>query len=803
MGGEPTFVSMDDFESPEWTIAALGPDKRRKGQELLGRLFKHYGKGGFLHYGQGKWYPGESLPRWSYSCIWRKDGQPLWKDPALLGNISGNAGYGYKEAAEFSTELCERLDVSANYLLPGYEDAWYYLWKERRLPTNVDPLDNRLETKEDRERMARVFEQGLKHVVGYTLPLERAWVNGNYAWITGPWFLRPETLFLIPGDSPMGLRLPLDSLPWQAASDYRFLGEAPVPENMPPLPDYEQLARQYRRQGDPMSAGFNPWHDYFNRFRDSFGSGKDAGTGTWQIPVHMRPRPENLPSPRATPLHGKSAPWIVRTALCIEPRDGNLYVFMPPVPSTEDYVDLLAAIEATASAQGRPVIIEGYLPPADPRLENVKVTPDPGVIEVNIHPSASWEALKEKTFFLYDAARRTRLATEKFDVDGAHTGTGGGNHIVVGGETPIDSPFLRRPKLLSSLLAYWHQHPGLSYLFSGKFIGPTSQAPRIDEARNDALYELEIAFRELDAQMQGKQCPPWLVDRIFRNLLIDVTGNTHRTEFCIDKLYSPDGYSGRLGLVEQRAYEMPPHAKMSLTQQLLLRGLIARFWNHPYEPKRLSRWDTQLHDKWMLPHFIMEDIKDVTQDLQRWGLPFSADWFAPHYDFRFPRYGEVNYGGISLEVRQALEPWHVMGEEAAGGGTARYVDSSVERIQVKARGMNADRYVLSCNGFRIPATNTGVRGEYVAGIRYRAWQPPLCLHPTHPVHGPLRIDVLDTWNNISIGGCMYHVTHPGGLGYTDFPVNALTAESRRLSRFESIGHTPGKVCVETRHQLAK
>lgn len=815
MGGEPTFVSIDDFESEEWTTGANGFHKRDRAEDLLKRLFNKYGTGGFLHYGQGKWYPGEQLPRWSYSCIWRKDGQTIWKNPDLLGDVRKSSGFTYEDSSAFMELLCKNLNLDFGHALSGYEDAWYYMWKERRLPTNVNPLDCKIEDEVERTRLARIFEQGLKQGIGYALPIERGWVNGKYSWLTGPWFLRSETLFLIPGDSPMGLRLPLDSLPWQAPSEYRFMGESPAFEDLPPLPDYEALARQYRIGGPAGGDGssgrsgagardeqlVNPWDDYMRRYGKARG---DGSPGTWEIPVHMRPRPEQTQRSDTQPLDNTSAPWIVRTALCVEPREGNLFVFMPPVPSVEDYIDLLAAIEATAEALDKPVIIEGYLPPLDNRLENIKVTPDPGVIEVNIHPSQTWEHLEEKTTFLYEAARQCRLGANKFDQDGSHTGTGGGNHIVIGGESPHRSPLLKNPKLLASLITYWHQHPSLSYLFSGKFIGPTSQAPRIDEARNDNLYEMEIALRELDKQSKsGKPCPPWLVDRIFRDLLIDVTGNTHRAEFCIDKLYSPDGYTGRLGLLELRAFEMPPHAQMSLTQHLLLRALIARFNETPFEPERLVRWDTQLHDRWMLPHFIMDDMVEVTNDLKDWGIDMDPEWFAPHYEFRFPKFGEATYRNMQLEVRQALEPWNVLGETGAVGGTARYVDSSVERLQVKIQNMVEERYVLACNGYRVPLVPTGVKGEYVAGIRFRAWQPPACLHPTIGVDSPLTFDVIDTWNQTSLGGCRYHVTHPGGRGYDDFPVNALAAESRRLSRFEAHGHSGGKQTVSLREKHSR
>ncbi|HEY5763886.1 MAG TPA: transglutaminase family protein [Rhodocyclaceae bacterium] len=755
MGGEPTFISIDDPDGAEWNTAALGPTKRRLAAEVFHRMREHYAPQGLAHFGQGKWYPGEQLPRWSLNCFWRRDGEPIWSDPALYADEAKPSGADAALAGRFLTALAKRLGLNTKHVFPAFEDAFYYLWRERQLPVNVDPFDSRLEDKLERARLARVFSKGLDAEVGYVLPIAKE----GEEWRSSPWFLRAERCYLHPGDSPVGYRLPIDSQPWVAKADYPWLHVQDPFDARSPLPAKPDLNRQH-----------------VTATRPSLTSGASPAAG---------------PAPRAdvAPRPGESASTVTRTAMCAEAREGTLYLFMPPLTTADDYLELVAAIEATAETLATPVLLEGYEPPKDPRLNSFRVTPDPGVIEVNIQPAASWEALSEQTSFLYETARESRLATEKFMVDGRHTGTGGGNHFVLGGATPADSPFLRRPDLLRSLISYWHNHPSLSYLFSGLFIGPTSQAPRVDEARNDALYELELAFKQLP--QRGESAPPWLVDRVLRNLLVDVTGNTHRAEFCIDKLYSPDSATGRLGLLEMRAFEMPPHAQMSLAQQLLLRALVARFWEEPYAPPKLVRWGTELHDRFLLPHFVWQDFGDVIDDLRGSGYAFEANWFAPHLSFRFPFVGDFEARGASIEIRQALEPWHVMGEEGAAGGAVRYVDSSVERVQVKADGLSADRYVLTCNGVPVPLQPTGTVGEWVAGVRYRAWQPESCLHPTIGVHAPLTFDLYDTWTQRALGGCRMHVAHPGGRNYVTFPVNAFEAESRRLARFFRHGHTPG------------
>ena len=777
MGGEPTFVSIDDPDGPEWNFTAVSHKKRVLSGHLIRRLREKFAPGGLLHFGQGKWYPGEALPRWALGCYWRKDGAPIWEDDSLIADESKDYGYGAAEALELSQRIAANLGIESKWLLPAYEDVFYYTWKERRLPSNVTPEKSNLKNKEERERLARLFQQGLGEVVGYALPLKRRWIGGEPHWLSGPWFLRDgEILWLIPGDSPMGLRLPIDSIPWVKESEYPWVYPPDPSVKLPPLPmDFPSAARAGQRfvagQGAPLPAGVGP--------------GRRAQKLDELKPGQLPPSEETTQRPAPQ----QSAPWLVRTALCVEPRGGRLHVFLPPVATTEDYLDMVAGIEASVKEAKMAVLIEGEPPPRDARLNKLAVTPDPGVIEVNMHPSATWDELVAKTTILYEEARQTRLRAEKFMLDGRHTGTGGGNHLVLGGETPGDSPLLRRPDLLKSLLTYWQNHPSLSWLFSGLFIGPTSQAPRVDEARQDSLYELEVAFQQVPGP--NKKVPPWLVDRLFRNLLVDATGNTHRAEFSIDKLFPPDRSDGRLGLLEMRAFEMPPHARMSVAQQLLLRGLIAKFWKQPYN-NRLVRWGTDIHDRWMLPHFCETDFADVIADLRQDNHPFQGEWFAPHFEFRFPRIGEFAQRDVKVELRGALEPWHVLGEEDGPGGTVRYVDSSVERLEVKVRGMTGDRFVITCNGRRVPLHPTGVNGESVAGVRYRAWQPPECLHPTIGVHTPLVFDLYDTWNGRSLGGCTYHVSHPGGRSYDTFPVNSYEAESRRLSRFFQHGHKQGK-----------
>jgi len=763
MGGEPTFVSIDDMDGPEWNTDALGPEKERRAGQLIRRLRDQVAPKGLLHFGQGKWYPGESLPRWAFTCYWRTDGSPLWRDDQWIANPEQDYGHGREEGLAFAEALAKRLVISPEFVIAAYEDPLEYIHKERQLPVNVDPGDNRLADPEERDRMRRVFERGLDQPCGFVLPLQKLPGKDGPSWQSGLWMLRARHLFLIPGDSPVGFRLPLQSLPHLPKSQQRHVFTIDPMAPRGPLPTFAPLA----------TGGL--WGEPLQQPQRSIAADTSETAGRQTVNEQVLPD---------GPDQG------VRTALSVEPRRGKIHIFMPPVENAADYVELVMAIEDTAAKLKMPVLIEGYTPPFDHRLRQIKVTPDPGVIEVNTNPAHNWKTLVADTNRLYETARECRLGTEKFMLDGRHTGTGGGNHIVMGAAEPVRSPFLRRPDLLRSLVLFWLNHPSLSYLFSGTFIGPTSQAPRVDETRPDSVYELEIAASLIDNHGYPDQYVPWLVDRVFRNLLVDVTGNTHRAEFCIDKLFSPDSATGRLGLLEMRAFEMPPHARMSLTQQLLLRALVAAFWREPYFETPI-RWGTRLHDEFLLPAFVERDFNAVMRHLNRAGYPFDSSWFAPHFEFRFPVYGVVNYDGIEIELRQAIEPWYVLGEEPGAGGTTRYVDSSVERLQVRVRNLTAERFRVTCNGRLLPLRSTGTHGEFVCGVRYRAWQPPRCLHPTIPVDTPLKFDLLDLSSNQSLGGCVYHVAHPGGRSYDIFPVNANEAQARRASRFSSYGGTTG------------
>ncbi len=703
MGGEPTYVGINEPESPQWNLEALGDMKRACGLALIQGLGAKMAPGALLHYGQGKWYPGELLPRWALSCFWREDGVPVWEDLRLIAREDRDYGLVAGDSLRFIEALTRRLAVSQENVLPAYNPE----------SESVEPA-------------------------GYILPIRRRQPAGHLHWSSQLWFPRPERLMLSQGDSPIGYRVPTEVMPWVAPDELNYEMDGP------PFADWAKLPSQPPRRMERFEV-----------------------------------EPESDPLP-AVLRASESVPTLIRPSLCVQAREGRMHVFLPYAPVLADFLDLIGAVEDTCRYLDMPVWVEGYAPASDPRLRSFSVTPDPGVLEINLPPATDWDELEKINTILDEEARRNRLTAEKFDYSGNHGATGGGSHIVIGGATVADSPLLRRPGLLRSMVTFWQNHPSLSYLFSGTYVGPTSQYPRVDEARMDALYELEVAFRHLPSG----DVSPSVVDGLFRNLLADVTGNTHRAEFCVDKLFAPDGRGLQLGLLELRAFEMPPHVRMSLLQMLLIRALVCIFWKQPFEGS-LVRWGAALHDHFMMPHYVKKDLSEVLAHLRRSGYDIPEEWFASHLEFRFPKIGSFVSEGVEFELRRALEPWNVLAEETVSGRTVRSVDSSLERIQVKVSGAAPEsRYVVACNGRRVPLQSTAEPGVMVAGVRYRARDLSATLHPTIPVHAPLLFELIDCWMECSLGQCTYFVEPPDGRKYTSRPANAAEAEARRMERFE-------------------
>ncbi len=601
MGGEPTFVSIDDMDGAEWNFTALGPAKRASRGRARPAPEEALRAGRAAALRAGQVVSGRvAAALGARLLVAARRRAAVARRSAHRRRDQGLRAWRRRGAAASSMRLAEALAVDRDHVIPAYEDVWHYLMAERRLPVNVDPLKSELKNEEERARLARVFEQGLDTIVGYVLPVKRRNESAGRGWTSGPWFLRSEHLFLIPGDSPIGYRLPLDSLPWATPADTHEILEADPFARRDPLPRRQLAVRPEARVGAAPAVPAAP---------------------AAQVAVKPPPR-------------GKSAPGVIRTALCVEPRHGRLHVFMPPVESTEDYIDLVAAIERTAAqledaghhrrhaarARSAAQPPQGDAGPRRHRGQHASRAQLAGDRRADLHAlrRGAPDPARDREVPARRPAHRHRRRQPH------------GPRRRDAGRQPVPAP-ARSPAQPPRLLA---QSPVAVVPLLGALLRPDEPASARRRGRNDSLHELEIAFTQVPPR--GDAPAPWLVDRVFRHLLVDLTGNTHRTEFCIDKLYAPETSSGRQGLVELRSFEMPPHARMSLAQQLLLRALVARFWKTPYN-QSLVRWGTELHDRFMLPHFVADDLGDVLDDLGRSGYAMQPDWFAPHLEFRFPR----------------------------------------------------------------------------------------------------------------------------------------------------------------------
>ncbi|MEM7648258.1 MAG: transglutaminase family protein, partial [Cyanobacteria bacterium P01_A01_bin.70] len=644
--------------------------------------------GSLRHYGLGKLYPGETYPRWALGCFWRPDGQPLWRNPNLLADVPATTPQPPGAAAErFIQELTACLAIPPTAIIPAYE-------LEEKAPA------------------------------GFVLPLLTTTVQGRPSWQSCRWTDFDQGIILLPGEAPVGLRLPLAQM---TDADSLLVEAHPACDSNPIRPE----------QPTPLAAD------------DS-----------------------------------------IRLALVVSVEDSRLQVFLPPIAAARSFADVITAIEATAEVLDQPVQLTGYGPPSNQGIEGFRLTPDPGVLEVNIHPVHSWDELVRLHVALDEEAIACGLACEKYGSNGQILGTGGGSHITIGGPTPATSPLLRRPDLLRSLLTYWQHHPSLSYVFAGQYIGPTSQTPRVDEARHDSLYELELAFLSL---VPGKAIEPEIIDRLLSPLLQDVAGSTHRTALCIDKLYPFYNPGAQLGLLEFRGFEMPPYTGLRLLQMLLIRALVAHFWQQPFT-QPLQRWGADLRDRWLLPHYLIQDFQSVLKELKTAGWGFELDWFSPFLLRRFPQIGKISLldePSRVLELRPALEPCPVIGD-AGGGATSRPVDNSLERLQLfltgavgdsPAAGALAKRYAILCNGHRVPLRSTGVPGDYVGAVRFRARAPMAIAHATLAPHTPLRFEVIDTWQSQFLGGMLYAPEAAEQAATVPLPQSPQEARSRLTQSF--------------------
>ncbi len=664
MGGEPTFVPVDP-SGAEWATAALGPTKLAYARQLAHRLITTAFPGSVILETSGKHFPGEPLPRWTLLLQNRRDGQPVWQNPALLRSSLAPGSHRIGDARKTTQALATALGLNPTFI--------------RRLgaPGN------------------------LKRTVGYVLPLDHV----EEKWISDDWRgeFEGDVLPLYFGDGYAGLRLPL----------------------------------------------------------------------------------------------GELAPERLHRALTVEIREGCVAIFVPPL-LTAAYLELLGLIERILTKlKLQDCILSGYAPPADQALPTIGFASDPGVLEINLAPCATWSDYDRQLKQLYAAAHDVGLTARKLQFNGRETGTGGGAHIVFGGPEGLLSPFFAFPRLLPSLIRYLQHHPALSFAFTGLYMGPSSQAPRIDESTFEALYELEIACA--GAEKMGS--PPNLAqfDLLFRDLLMDRSGNTHRAELSVDKLWNPFAGNGRLGLVEFRAFESHPEATTMSLIGLFMRAILARLAGNPVTTPFI-RWAGELHDRFLLPSFIWEDLKRVCDDLAAHDIPFEIEWLREFWRWRFPLIGEfvLEYTDAhakklpaTVSFRQALEAWPLLGESPNAGTVSRTVDSSMDRIEVAVSDPALlEQGILLANGYPCEFRSAGE--TTAAGIRFRAFHLSPSLHPHIPVHAPLILEWVDRATFTVIAAARWHVWSPDGKSFTKRPKTLKAARMRFAGRWENWPHTVGQ-----------
>lgn len=660
VGGEPTFIPKDPC-GPEWHVDAIGPTKLNYARRFLAALMADVPAGALLYHCSGKLYPGEPLPRWSAHLLWSKDGSPYWQEThrLLLEDSEGPRKVG---------------------------DARRLIETVRELTGVAEPV-------------LRATEPGGR-LGGFVLPLDFA-----QGWISARWPVgRGKPLRSIPGDSLLGLRLPLSTLP-----------------------------------GD-----------------------------------------------------------CLKRALTVEVRRGNLEMFLPPL-DFQPHRKLVHLIEQAAKGLDLDrLVLNGYLPGDASGLARLGVASDPGVLEVNLPACADWAEYDEWIRKLYRAAEACGMCARKFAFNGRENGTGGGAHLCFGGPDVDASPFFLRPDLLPSMIRYWQRHPSLSYLFTGQFLGPSSQAPRIDESTYEAMEELEIACA--GAERLGQPLSYAHYQMLFADLLMDRSGNTHRAEMSVDKLWNAQQSNGSLGIVELRAFEAFPNPDWMSAICLLVRGILARLL-HERCTDPFIRWGRALHDRFMMPEILWRDLQMVVADLRRHGIPFESRWLRPLFDFRFPEVGKLEVKEGTFHVRAALEPWPLLGEKTSGGGTSRSVDSSTERVEIRADPPTLPgRGMLLVNGHPVPFVRGG---DGLAAVRFRAFYVVPGLHPHVPLQSPLTFEWVPHRKGVVTGAAAYHAWKPCGGEYSSRPTSPEEAQQRREERWVMCPERVGKVRSKVTPDLSR